>query len=76
MPDVRFGVVVQDGWGEFPVALPSYPELGTEKAFASNAFIAREALCDPFEEAPLWIAGLVESNRGAISLTIENLACA
>ncbi|MFA6008155.1 MAG: DUF72 domain-containing protein [Candidatus Shapirobacteria bacterium] len=29
MPDVRFGVAVQDGWGEFPGALPSYPELGT-----------------------------------------------
>ncbi|MDP2791718.1 MAG: DNA polymerase III subunit alpha [Rectinemataceae bacterium] len=27
-----------------------------------------------FEEGPLWIAGLVESNRGAVSLTIENLA--
>ena len=26
-----------------------------------------------FEEHPLWIAGLVENNRGAISLTIENL---
>ena len=27
-----------------------------------------------FEEHPLWIAGLVENNRGAISLTIENLS--
>ncbi|MFZ3110339.1 MAG: DNA polymerase III subunit alpha, partial [Rectinemataceae bacterium] len=26
-----------------------------------------------FEEGPLWITGLVENNRGAISLTIENL---
>jgi len=29
MPDVRFGVAVQDGWGEYSGALPSYPELGT-----------------------------------------------
>ncbi|PKL05965.1 MAG: hypothetical protein CVV53_06730, partial [Spirochaetae bacterium HGW-Spirochaetae-9] len=26
-----------------------------------------------FEEAPLWITGLVESNRGALSLTIESI---
>ena len=29
MPDVRFGVAVQDGWGEFPEVLPSCPELWT-----------------------------------------------
>ncbi len=27
-----------------------------------------------FDEGPLWITGLVENNRGAVSLTIENLA--
>jgi len=27
-----------------------------------------------FDEGPLWITGLAENNRGAVSLTIENLA--